>query len=287
MTKQNKLQTARAAAHLSPATDPMQAMEQVLLNGDLGALSAPERLNYYKSVCESLGLNPLTKPFEYIKLNGRLTLYARKDATDQLRKIYGISIAKPDIQLIEDQILVTVAATDASGRSDSDIGVVSKKDMGGSFANSLMKAITKAKRRVTLSICGLGMLDESEIEAIPSAQAFKEPASGGVEIRNGNAQPSHAPELAETMAERGGIIETMSAVCRQLNELGDATWNRKSLTEFANLVLEAEGKALTDHKADGLQIVLEELQFRLEQLLNPEPETIDAEPVEAEALEAF
>ncbi|BEJ60493.1 hypothetical protein B10172_05150 [Campylobacter jejuni] len=29
-----------------------------------------------------------------------------------------------------------------------------------------MKAITKAKRRVTLSICGLGMLDESELETI-------------------------------------------------------------------------------------------------------------------------
>jgi hypothetical protein len=29
-----------------------------------------------------------------------------------------------------------------------------------------MKAVTKAKRRVTLSICGLGWLDESEIETI-------------------------------------------------------------------------------------------------------------------------
>jgi phage tail sheath protein FI len=30
-----------------------------------------------------------------------------------------------------------------------------------------MKAETKAKRRVTLSICGLNMLDESEVESIP------------------------------------------------------------------------------------------------------------------------
>ena len=32
-----------------------------------------------------------------------------------------------------------------------------------------MKSETKAKRRVTLSLCGLGMLDETEIETIPSA----------------------------------------------------------------------------------------------------------------------
>ena len=33
-----------------------------------------------------------------------------------------------------------------------------------------MKAETKAKRRVTLSICGLGMLDETEVETIPGAR---------------------------------------------------------------------------------------------------------------------
>jgi hypothetical protein len=41
---------------------------------------------------------------------------------------------------------------------------------GESKANAMMKAETKAKRRVTLSICGLGMLDETEVETIPSAQ---------------------------------------------------------------------------------------------------------------------
>ena len=40
---------------------------------------------------------------------------------------------------------------------------------GDTLANALMKASTKAKRRATLSICGLGVLDESEIETIPGA----------------------------------------------------------------------------------------------------------------------
>ena len=38
------------------------------------------------------------------------------------------------------------------------------------LVNAKLKAITKAKRRVTLSICGLGFLDETEIDTIPSAQ---------------------------------------------------------------------------------------------------------------------
>ena len=41
---------------------------------------------------------------------------------------------------------------------------------GEALANAYMKAETKAKRRVTLSICGLGMLDETEVETIPDAK---------------------------------------------------------------------------------------------------------------------
>lgn len=155
-----------------PATqDGGALLEQVVIQGDLAKLSATDRVAYYKRVCESLGLNPYTKPFDYITLNNRLTLYARKDATDQLRRQQKISIAKPDIRFEgDDWIIVTVEASNADGRTDSDVGVVSRKDMRGDFGNALMKAVTKAKRRVTLSICGLGMLDETEVETIPDAK---------------------------------------------------------------------------------------------------------------------
>lgn len=145
-------------------------LEQVLIGGDLAKLSPEQRVSYYQAVCGSVGLNPLTRPLEYITLNGKLTLYARKDATDQLRKLNSVSIEKPDITFEDDWIIVTVAAHDGNGRTDSDVGVVSRKDMRGDFGNALMKAVTKAKRRVTLSICGLGMLDETEVETIPDAR---------------------------------------------------------------------------------------------------------------------
>ena len=153
--------------------DVSEKIEAVVIGGDLSKLSPSERVNYYKAVCQSVGLNPLTRPFDYITLNRKLTLYARKDATDQLRRNNLISIGKPDIQFEDDWIIVTVAASDQQGRNDSDVGVVNKNDMQGNFGNALMKAVTKAKRRVTLSICGLGMLDETEVETIPNAKVIE------------------------------------------------------------------------------------------------------------------
>ncbi|EAJ1691368.1 hypothetical protein CIS02_05595 [Campylobacter coli] len=141
--------------------------ELALVKGDLSKLSDVERASYVKNLCESLGLNMLTKPFEYIVLNGKLTLYANKSATDQLRQIRKVSITKTEVAQVGDIYMVTAYAATPDGRTDCDTGALNIKNLGGdNLANAIMKAITKAKRRVTLSICGLGMLDDSELETI-------------------------------------------------------------------------------------------------------------------------
>jgi hypothetical protein len=155
---------------IAPRTDEGQIMEGVLLGGDLSKLTPGQRVNYYQRVCESIGLNPLTKPFAYITLNGKLTLYALKDAADQLRNLHGVSIDDVDIKETDTQFIVKVKGHDATGRSDVEVGVVNKSDMRGDTANAQMKAVTKAKRRLTLSICGLGMLDETEVQTIADAR---------------------------------------------------------------------------------------------------------------------
>ena len=66
------------------------AIEAALMDGDLSRLKPEQKLAHYQSVCQTIGLNPLTKPFQYITLNGKLQMYALKGATDQLRKIYKI-----------------------------------------------------------------------------------------------------------------------------------------------------------------------------------------------------
>lgn len=194
-------------------------MERVLVVGDLAQLTAQERVSYYRSVCESLGLNPLTKPFDYITLNGKMTLYAKKDAADQLRKNNGVSIGKPDIQFVDDLVLVTVTGTDKTGRSDSDIGVLRKNSMGGDVSNAIMKAVTKAKRRLTLSLCGLGWLDETEVETIPDAKPVIVAETGEI-VTTAKVVTKQAPtETVETKPQ------PTPASIRASIASGGATWN--------------------------------------------------------------
>ena len=146
----------------------LSVIEQVMIKGDLAVLNADQRTQYYKAVCESVNLNPLTKPFEYITLNGKMVLYATKGCGEQLRHNNKISIKIANKEKIEDVYVVTAEAIGKDGRCDSATGAVAVKGLAGeALANAFMKAETKAKRRVTLSICGLNMLDEIEVNDIP------------------------------------------------------------------------------------------------------------------------
>lgn len=85
---------------------------------------------------------------------------------------------KVSVQLIERDIipashaLFVARATDVdSGRYVDATGVCALTDnkgalTGDKFANKIMHAETKAKRRATLELCGLGFLDESETESM-------------------------------------------------------------------------------------------------------------------------
>lgn len=173
--------------------DAAEIMEAVLLAGDLSKLSAQERTAFYMKTCKSLGLNPLTRPFDYIKLSGREVLYAKRDCADQLRKINRLSLEIVDRKMNGDLLIVTVRASTPDGRTDEDMGAVSVKGLGGeALANAMLKAVTKAKRRVTLSICGLGMLDESEVRAALEAER----ESGG----DGGGYARDRPQIAAPAA---------------------------------------------------------------------------------------
>jgi len=176
-----------------------ELLERVVIGGDLSKLAPAERLQYYREVCHSLGLNPLTRPLEYLHLSGKLTLYARRDATDQLRKLHTISVERLEREITEGVYVVTAYVKDDKGRTDSDLGAVPIEGLkGDARANAILKAVTKAKRRATLSICGLGMLDETELETIP-AEALKAapPAPAETEPESDRPErPASAP-LAE------------------------------------------------------------------------------------------
>ncbi len=146
-------------------------IEEVLATGNVANLTSEQRVMILKNLCESLGLNYRTRPFAFIPMNGRTVLYATKDCTDQLRNLHKVSIDISDRTTTNDVFMVTAKATFPDGRTDTSIGAVSIGGLrGDALANAYMKAETKSKRRVTLSICGLGLLDESEVSDIPEVK---------------------------------------------------------------------------------------------------------------------
>jgi hypothetical protein len=162
---------------LTTKSNDISPLESAMIQNDLSKLSAFQRAEFYVKVCQSVGLNHLTNPFGYIVFkDGKMHLYAKKDCTDQLRAIHSISIEVTKQEKVGDTYVVNAKAYRPDGRFDEDIGAVHiGKLTGVDLSNGYMKAITKAKRRVTLSICGLGFLDESEISSIKDAKVIDQP----------------------------------------------------------------------------------------------------------------
>ena len=205
-------------------------LEKVLLQGDLSKMTPMERVHHYKTVTTSLGINEWTKPFEYIMLNNKLTLYATKNCTDQLRKLNNISIEIKQAEIKDGIFIVIAKATTPDGRSDEDIGAINIAGLkGDAYTNSIMKAYTKAKRRVTLSICGLSFVDESEIETIPNTQKIN------IDISTGEINADKKPLLnAMKNAKQEVKITTRPYSLEQLIKFRDTDrklWNTKLLTE--------------------------------------------------------
>jgi hypothetical protein len=183
-----------------------EAIERAVMVGDQADMTTEQRATYYQRVCESLGLNPLTKPFEFLTLNGKLRLYALRDCTDQLRRLHGISIYITNRERMGDIYIVTARAKDRTGREDESTRAVPLGNLkGDALANALTKAETKSKRRVTLSIAGLGWLDETELETIPRGVALyssdSDPLPAGGEILQSPAEQHPTADEITTLID--------------------------------------------------------------------------------------
>lgn len=169
MTEEKEKQSSAVVKAPPVPTMTEEAFDQIVQSGDISRLNQSERSVYIWRFAEKLGLNPLTKPIDLIVLNGKLTLYANRTATDQLAKNHQLSISIVEEKEDKDREVyyVKVKVHDGSGREETNIGSVGISDLTGeAYANAQMKAFTKAKRRAVLAFTGLGFLDELEIESI-------------------------------------------------------------------------------------------------------------------------
>lgn len=158
-----------------------ELFNKLVIGSDLSGLSEPQRIDYYKLVCERVGLDPYRKPFDLVVLDGKLTMYANKECTAQLTRIHSLRIEIVNKERIGDMYVVTARCTPAGSEGVDDIGAVNlgkkqRKDggwydqNGDAIANAMMKAATKAKRRAVLSACGLGMIDAEELDTVANVE---------------------------------------------------------------------------------------------------------------------
>lgn len=226
-------------------------LQAAVVHGDLSKMSPTQRTEYYSAVCQSLGLNPLTQPFKYLRLNGKEVLYATRDAADQLRKMHRVSVRIVSRVSAGDLYIVSARATLPDGREDESTGVLPIKGLRGEqLSNALMKCETKAKRRVTLSICGLGWLDETEVDSIDGAQrveghSARVPANAAMA-----AQYEESSAIAEEQArERNRSDAWLEAVLPDIEAIADDDslfrWIRLNALEAAGLHTSAKGRLWT------------------------------------------
>jgi hypothetical protein len=146
-------------------------IESIVTKGDLSGLNQQQKVAYYNYRCQQIGLDPSAKPFDLLNLSGKQVLYANAGATQQLCSMHKLSTQITHRERVDDIYLVSCRVTGADGRISENQGAVSVANLkGDALANAILKATTKAIRRSVLAHCGLGMLDETEVEAIPGAQ---------------------------------------------------------------------------------------------------------------------
>ena len=144
-------------------------ISSVILSGDLSKLSATDKVQYFNGYCERLGLDPFTQPFQILRLQGKEILYLTRAGAQQLNKLHSVSheIVSRNIHEAASTYEVIARASLPDGRHTESIGAVTIANLKGeAYCNALMKAETKAKRRATLDLLGLGLLDETEVASI-------------------------------------------------------------------------------------------------------------------------
>jgi len=233
------------SSELTPG-NPAERWETAIVDGNLEKLQPSERLELVRRICAATGLTMETQPFQYLRLSGKLVLYARRDATDQLRRVHKVSIQIVSRETVGDVYIVTARATTADGRTDESTGAVSIKGLSGdALANATMKSETKAKRRVTLSICGLGMLDESEVETIhdaaphamqqiearPAAKAGPAKVTGEMlaQIKSAHSMARMNDEYWAEVRQRYGVASSRELSQAQASEILDELMERVAI----------------------------------------------------------
>ena len=150
------------------------ALAHVLGTGDLHQLTNEQRVGHYLALCRSLGINSLSRPFDWIEFEDyesrtkKLVLYPNKSCAEQLRRAHEISVRIVRKEPVGDLFVVELEGTTPSGRvgfASKYVSVIDRQGQrlrGQRLGNAYMKAESGALRRLTFSMVGLGGLPDPD-----------------------------------------------------------------------------------------------------------------------------
>lgn len=178
-------------------------MEKALATSDVSHLSAATRVHYLLALCQKLGISPLTKPFILLKNPaGEMNWYPTVGCAEQLRALHRVSIRVVSRERMGEELYcITVAASLPDGRTEESTGVVPVAGLSGkALGDALMRCESKAKRRVTFALVGLGMAPPDEPEGHPVR----------INYQTGEIDEPETPRLTllDRPAEQAKSIET-------------------------------------------------------------------------------
>lgn len=252
---QDHLQSTNLHQTEALTAEQQRLLNDVLMKGDISKLTPKQVLKYHLHLCNTLGLNPFTRPFRIIKFkkDGREEFYATKDCTDQLRKVNKISIDDVSFQFTNTMVIATAKGSLPDGRSDVATGVVgiSGEMSVEARSNCIMRSETKAKRRLTLSLCGLGLTDESELHTIPNIETkdIVAPDKDGGEEQEVIVAPDEAPPVpVAEIVEREEVSEKAKKVIELFSGCESSTEMKTKWAEAKGLLDDKRKKFTEEDK---------------------------------------
>jgi hypothetical protein len=163
LARQDEHDTALAVANREDAAG---ALAHVLGTGDLYQLTNEQRVAHYLTLCESLSLNALSRPFQWIEFQETkdappvLTLYFKPAGAAQMLRNHHVSVHYPRKEIVGELFVCEAVGHTPDGRKGTATKYVPLTGKygrltGRHLANAFMSAESGALRRLALAMFGL------------------------------------------------------------------------------------------------------------------------------------
>jgi hypothetical protein len=218
------------------------AKKNLVIKHDLSQLTSGELTQYLADVSEFIGLPPELNGLDTIFMDnehgpGRsLVVYARRGTAEILRELQGINVDSLTYAEVKGSIVFTAVGKNKEGRQEISTGAKSISNLvGKTLDNAIKSASTQALRRLTMQFTKLGILDESEIEAVhntaPNPAAGAELAGSPVVIPPAPAVVNNAPGKDVTPVQGPPIAEVYAEGAKALAAMPTPTSAKTSAIE--------------------------------------------------------